>query len=89
MPSGSFPEGGEWRIDGEGVLHISGAETIVPDSGSTQFWTDITGLVIEPGVKTLDYRFDDCAALTFVECSDDLVIAPRFYNCNALEEITF
>ena len=89
MTSGRFPEGGEWRIDEEGVLHISGAETITPDSGSTQYWANITGLVIEPGVKTMYHQFNNYDSLTFAAYSDDLEYTPSFFACPALEEITF
>ena len=86
--SGTFSQGGYWKIGTDGVLHLGGAETLWFDRDSRDHWNGITGLVIEPGVTHLtDNNFGHINSLVSVTIPDSLAYCPQFSGCPNLETV--
>ena len=85
--SGQFPDGGSWNIDTNGVLTVGGTDCIYADADSFNQWTDITGLVVEPGVQEFSHWFNRYENLVSVKLPVGMTYCPTFYWCPNLKTV--
>ena len=83
-----------WKLEGNGMLTISGDGTMVDYVSGESPWysykNNITSIVIESTVTSIgNYAFYDCANLTsvFIPNSVDSIGRYAFYKCNNLANI--